>query len=194
MQLRLAVSKTLIAAAPRRTCQPALKVQCNTLWQLQPGEWRCRAQAASALPGGGGSSGAAQIVRALPRSTCPTKPLCPLQPPLRCQLVQEEPAVVQGAVPGAPAPGRVCGGRMLKQRRRHVAPLQVDLTGNIGRKRVCSIASGDFQSSEVIDMCVLDHGGVHLIFEAEGSANPLDSPSILFVTVRRQTLPLELTG
>lgn len=124
---------------------------------------------------------------------------------------------------------------------------QIDLTGNIGRKRVCSLASRDFesQSSEAIDMCILDHGcavawlcrslapmpckpvsevcgrgghhpasnilrthsalhrpalpppvpgdlhlpplpcrsGVHLIFEAEGSANPLDSPSILFVTV-----------
>lgn len=61
---------------------------------------------------------------------------------------------------------------------------QIDLTGNIGRKRVCSLASRDFesQSSEAIDMCILDHGGVHLIFEAEGSANPLDSPSILFVT------------
>lgn len=30
----------------------------------------------------------------------------------------------------------------------------------------------------------LCRSGVHLIFEAEGSANPLDSPSVLFVTVR----------
>lgn len=37
---------------------------------------------------------------------------------------------------------------------------QVDLTGNIGRKRVCSLASKDFEneSTEAIDMCILDHG------------------------------------
>lgn len=34
------------------------------------------------------------------------------------------------------------------------------------------------------DLCILDHGGIHLLFEAEGAANPLDSPSRLFVTVR----------
>ena len=38
--------------------------------------------------------------------------------------------------------------------------LQIDLTGNIGRKRVCSLASRDYenQSTEAIDMCILDHG------------------------------------
>lgn len=29
---------------------------------------------------------------------------------------------------------------------------------------------------------MLDHGGLHLIFEAEGTANPVDSPSVLYVT------------
>jgi len=33
-----------------------------------------------------------------------------------------------------------------------------------------------------MDFVVVDHGGVHLIFEAEGTANPLDSPSVLFIT------------
>ena len=35
-------------------------------------------------------------------------------------------------------------------------------------------------------MTVMEHGGVHLIFEAEGTSNPLDSPSLLYVTVRRR--------
>ncbi|KAI7841650.1 hypothetical protein COHA_004670 [Chlorella ohadii] len=73
---------------------------------------------------------------------------------------------------------------------------QIDLTGNIGRKRVCSLASRDYenQSTEAIDMCILDHGGVHLIFEAEGSANPLDSPSILFVTDVDSTCAILIDG
>ncbi|PRW45376.1 Acetyl-coenzyme A carboxyl transferase beta chain [Chlorella sorokiniana] len=73
---------------------------------------------------------------------------------------------------------------------------QVDLTGNIGRKRVCSLASHDYESTstEAIDMCILDHGGVHLIFEAEGSANPLDSPSILFVTDVDSTCSILVNG
>lgn len=58
----------------------------------------------------------------------------------------------------------------------------VDLTGTIGTKRVCSVASHDYETQEVQDLCILDHGGIHLLFEAEGAANPLDSPSRLFVT------------
>ncbi|KAL4444691.1 hypothetical protein ABPG77_002508 [Micractinium sp. CCAP 211/92] len=58
----------------------------------------------------------------------------------------------------------------------------VDLTGTIGTKRVCHVASHDFQSEEAQDLCILDHGGIHLLFEAEGTANPLDSPSRLYVT------------
>ena len=37
-------------------------------------------------------------------------------------------------------------------------------------------------TADAIDFTLLDHGGVHLLFEAEGEANPLDSPSSLFVT------------
>lgn len=59
---------------------------------------------------------------------------------------------------------------------------QVDLTGPIGKKRVCTVASHDHETDEAIDLCILEHGGVHLVFEAEGTSNPLDSPSVLFVT------------
>lgn len=58
----------------------------------------------------------------------------------------------------------------------------VDLTGTIGTKRVCHVASHDFQTDEAQDLTILEHGGIHLLFEAEGTANPLDSPSRLFVT------------
>ena len=37
-------------------------------------------------------------------------------------------------------------------------------------------------SMDSIDYTVVDHGGVHVLFEAEGESNPLDSPSVLFVT------------
>ena len=60
----------------------------------------------------------------------------------------------------------------------------VDLTGAIGAKRLCSVASHDFDSEQTIDLCILGHGGVHLVFESEGTAAPLDSPSRLYVTVR----------
>jgi hypothetical protein len=36
------------------------------------------------------------------------------------------------------------------------------------------------------DTIVVEHGGVHLNFEAEGTSNPVDSPSLLYVTVRRR--------
>lgn len=29
---------------------------------------------------------------------------------------------------------------------------------------------------------MVDHGGLHLVFDAEGTSNPLDSPSVLYVT------------
>ena len=38
------------------------------------------------------------------------------------------------------------------------------------------------KSSENIDLTVVDHGGLHLIFEAEGTSKPIDSPSVLYVT------------
>jgi hypothetical protein len=62
---------------------------------------------------------------------------------------------------------------------------QVDLTGAFGSKRLassCSVASGDYQSQEAQDLCILDHGGIHLVFEAEGESAACDSPSALFVT------------
>ncbi|KAL4427629.1 hypothetical protein ABPG75_001718 [Micractinium tetrahymenae] len=59
---------------------------------------------------------------------------------------------------------------------------QVDLTGPIGTKRVCSVASHDYQTEEVQDLCILEHGSIHVLFEAEGTSNPLDSPSRLFIT------------
>lgn len=33
-----------------------------------------------------------------------------------------------------------------------------------------------------MDYTVVDHGGVHILFEAEGSSIPCDSPSVLYVT------------
>lgn len=33
-----------------------------------------------------------------------------------------------------------------------------------------------------MDLTIVDHGGLHLLFEAEGTANPCDSPSVLYVT------------
>ncbi|EFN54593.1 expressed protein [Chlorella variabilis] len=59
---------------------------------------------------------------------------------------------------------------------------QVELTGPIGSKRMCSIASHDYKSEEAQDLCIVEHGGIHLVFDAEGSSNPLDSPSLLYVT------------
>lgn len=163
MQLRLAVSHTnLVRLAPRRSLQRTPQraaasrvIQANTLWQLQPGEPALGAAAAAAAP---------HKRRALPEASAHPWLLHSPVSPRRRELVQAEPAVVQGAVPGAPA-GAAAGmvtfeGLALHRLApfQHSLPLQVDLTGNIGRKRVCSIASGDFQSSEAIDLCVLDHG------------------------------------
>ncbi|KAG7672738.1 hypothetical protein Ndes2526B_g08734 [Nannochloris sp. 'desiccata'] len=60
----------------------------------------------------------------------------------------------------------------------------LDLTGIIGTRRLCSVGARDYASKslENVDLTVLDHGGLHLIFEAEGTANPVDSPSVLYVT------------
>ena len=60
----------------------------------------------------------------------------------------------------------------------------IDLTGIIGAKRVCSVGARDYASkaNEPVDLTVIDHGGVHLLFEAEGSASPVDSPSVLYIT------------
>ncbi len=58
------------------------------------------------------------------------------------------------------------------------------------RLKSCAVKSlaSIFQSAPKPPACTPPpppcRSGVHLIFEAEGSANPLDSPSILFVTVR----------
>ncbi|PSC68644.1 D-lactate dehydrogenase (cytochrome) [Micractinium conductrix] len=80
--------------------------------------------------------------------------------------------------------GQPLAGPVRAPARRTPARLRVDLTGTIGTKRVCSIASRDYEasSSEPQDLCIVEHGGIHLIFEAEGTSNPLDSPSRLFVT------------
>ena len=33
--------------------------------------------------------------------------------------------------------------------------------------------------AQPVDFVVLDHGGIHVLFEAEGKSKPLDSPSVL---------------
>lgn len=69
-------------------------------------------------------------------------------------------ALVECMAAGAATP-RNCWAAYLGVRPLPRAPAaQVDLTGNIGRKRVCSLASKDFESesTEAIDMCILDHG------------------------------------
>lgn len=60
----------------------------------------------------------------------------------------------------------------------------IDLTGIIGARRVCSVGARDYASkaNEPVDLTVVDHGGVHLLFEAEGCASPVDSPSVLYIT------------
>ena len=58
----------------------------------------------------------------------------------------------------------------------------IDLTGPIGSRRLCSLASTDYAGEAAADFEPLSHGSVHLVFEAEGEAVPLDSPSTLYVT------------
>lgn len=57
----------------------------------------------------------------------------------------------------------------------------IDLTRAVGRKKFCTVgtaADHQFDSDEVIHT---NHEGVHVVFEAEGASNPLDSPSVLYV-------------
>ena len=64
----------------------------------------------------------------------------------------------------------------------------IDLTDIIGKKRVCSIGSQDYANpsgSETIDLTVIDHGGIHVLFESEsisGHKDALDSPCQLWIT------------
>lgn len=65
----------------------------------------------------------------------------------------------------------------------NVASTVIDLTGSIGRKRVCSIGAKDYVQNEPIDFTIIDHGGIHVLFESESDhINPLDSPSTLYIT------------
>lgn len=55
-----------------------------------------------------------------------------------------------------------------------------NLHSPIGTKRFCTVGSErDHECDEVIST---EDDGVHLVFEARGATNPLDSPSALFVT------------
>lgn len=59
----------------------------------------------------------------------------------------------------------------------------IDLTGCIGRKRVCSIGAKDYAATDAIDYTIVDHGGIHVIFESESvHGHDLDSPSVLYMT------------
>lgn len=59
----------------------------------------------------------------------------------------------------------------------------IDLTECIGKKRVCSLGAKDYAESEAIDYTVVDHGGIHVLFESESiHGHALDSPSVLYVT------------
>ena len=57
----------------------------------------------------------------------------------------------------------------------------IDLTGIIGTRRLCCIAAKDYSNNtnEPVDFTVVDHGGLHIIFEAEGISTDC---STLFVT------------
>eukprot|EP00890_Picochlorum_soloecismus_P002353 jgi/Picsp_1/3118/NSC_05959-R1_expressed protein [Chlorella variabilis] len=66
-------------------------------------------------------------------------------------------------------------------------PSSIDLTDIIGKKRVCSIGSQDYANpsgSETIDLTVIDHGGIHVLFESESAGHKaaLDSPCQLWIT------------
>jgi len=53
----------------------------------------------------------------------------------------------------------------------------------IGRKRVCSLGAKDYSATDAIDYTVIDHGGIHVIFESESEhGHTLDSPSVLYMT------------
>jgi hypothetical protein len=58
----------------------------------------------------------------------------------------------------------------------------IDLTGCLGQNRSCSIGSKDYSGS-LNDFTIVDHGGVHLLFEEQGYHNhKLDSDSVLYMT------------
>ena len=88
----------------------------------------------------------------------------------------------------------------------------IDLTGAIGSHAIASLGCADAESDDVrrgaagvrlfrpsplfdrtpppappppqaIDFTILDVGGIHVHFTAEGTSNPLDSPSVLFLKV-----------
>jgi hypothetical protein len=62
------------------------------------------------------------------------------------------------------------------------APQTIDLTSMIGRKPV-SIGAKDYTSTEAIDYTVVDHGGLHVVFESESEhGHTFDSPSVLYMT------------
>ncbi|GAB4821526.1 hypothetical protein N2152v2_008572 [Parachlorella kessleri] len=70
----------------------------------------------------------------------------------------------------------------------------VDLTGAIGTKRLCSVGTYEDHIGDADEVIKLGHGGIHVVFEAEGTATPLDSPSRLFVTDLDSTVPITVDG
>ena len=108
-------------------------------------------------------------------------PACPpYSPPLLSPLALPSTRPPSCLPPSPPTDPRWCAAN--PEACKHLRA--VDLTGAIGAKRLCSVASHDVDSEQAIDLCILGHGGVHLVFESEGTAAPLDSPSRLYVTVR----------
>jgi hypothetical protein len=58
----------------------------------------------------------------------------------------------------------------------------IDLTGCLGQNRSCSIGSRD-RAGAANDFTIVDHGGVHLLFEEQGKHDhKLDSDSVLYMT------------
>lgn len=41
-------------------------------------------------------------------------------------------------------------------------------------------------------MCITESGGVHVVFDSEGTSNPLDSPSILYITDIDSETPVQV--
>lgn len=58
----------------------------------------------------------------------------------------------------------------------------IDLTGCLASNRACSLGSKD-HAYPANDFTIVDHGGVHLMFEEQGKhEHTLDSDSVLFMT------------
>lgn len=70
----------------------------------------------------------------------------------------------------------------------------VDLTEAIGKKRMCSVGTYEDHLGDSDEIIKLEHGGIHVVFEAEGTAVPLDSPSKLFVTDVDSTIAVMVDG